>query len=472
MRERFREVTKILADRTKAEEEAGKGAAPAPGADVVEEEPLASIGDRMRGLREIAKDATKHGEVNKLERLDVLDKLLVSRDVVPKIDDGRMLFGSLTSEENGIMNTIGWSRAPDVTYEDEQNDPVTAWEKNIRYWRSLAAPEGLARAETKPVRAAREIMTPRALQSQDQIKAAIEKHIRDMVGDKVKIDLVDATDFGPVLPGWGTAGFNEGKVTSASYTPRRETREGVKVPIEGVIKIALQHPTRDNAVNHEAVHALIDLAATDPEVEVLKRERPRNRQIVKAHMDLTDQEVNNISGPEIDAVAGEIYMADRDNGGTGNKFGFHAALRALFDRLWKLLRQIRNALHGLGFHTSEDIYGRMHRGEMADRPMRETPGIDRSREIEQASQRRGGEAEEHKQPTGPQRVARRDTAISGRQHCQCLRRRPDGEHPSIDGEGIYGKLGGREVHRGYPGSEHPSEEARGRRPRSPDGRTA
>jgi hypothetical protein len=79
------------------------------------------------------------------ERAGVLNKLIVNRDFRPSLEGGRVRFRSLTPRENEIMNSIGWARAPDVSYEDEiSEDPLTslrAWERNIRHWLELASPK-------------------------------------------------------------------------------------------------------------------------------------------------------------------------------------------------------------------------------------------------------------------------------------------------------------------------------------------
>jgi hypothetical protein len=70
--------------------------------------------------------------------------LIANRDFVPVLRNGRMYFRSLTPYENETMSRIGWSRAPNVEYEQEiSSDPLTlrrAWERNIRHWYQLATP--------------------------------------------------------------------------------------------------------------------------------------------------------------------------------------------------------------------------------------------------------------------------------------------------------------------------------------------
>ena len=83
-------------------------------------------------------------EVMRDERQDVLRKLVDNKDFVPRLQDGRMSFSSLTPAENQIINRIGWGPAPDVhPWQESATDPFTqraAWERNIRYWLGLTGP--------------------------------------------------------------------------------------------------------------------------------------------------------------------------------------------------------------------------------------------------------------------------------------------------------------------------------------------
>jgi hypothetical protein len=80
-----------------------------------------------------------------LTRQNVLAKLIANGDFTPELDvaaPGKMWFRSLSPAENEVMTRIGWSRAPDVTFEMETGaDRAAAWEKNIRFWHSLASPD-------------------------------------------------------------------------------------------------------------------------------------------------------------------------------------------------------------------------------------------------------------------------------------------------------------------------------------------
>jgi hypothetical protein len=79
-------------------------------------------------------------------RLAILNKLMAHEDYVPLIDweVGRLKWPSLTAEENLEMNRIGWSRAPEVTYEMETAPQTSrdAWKRNVQFWQQLANPNG------------------------------------------------------------------------------------------------------------------------------------------------------------------------------------------------------------------------------------------------------------------------------------------------------------------------------------------
>lgn len=80
------------------------------------------------------------------DRIGVLRKLAAGRDWQPQLREGRVWFKSLSPEENEIMNRIGWSRADNVTWENETSaDDLTrmrAWRDNIQHWLRLASPPG------------------------------------------------------------------------------------------------------------------------------------------------------------------------------------------------------------------------------------------------------------------------------------------------------------------------------------------
>jgi hypothetical protein len=74
------------------------------------------------------------------QRQKALSKLIENKDFTPDISDGKMKFKSLNKSENQTVNGIGFGRAPNTSYEEEQSSPSTAWEKNIRYWHKLSLP--------------------------------------------------------------------------------------------------------------------------------------------------------------------------------------------------------------------------------------------------------------------------------------------------------------------------------------------
>jgi hypothetical protein len=102
----------------------------------------ARIGGVDVGSPEAVPAADNSDFLRNFERTHVLDKLLGAKDFRPSITEGRMKFRSLTPEENKIINRIGYSRHPDVTFDQETNpfSAPAAWEKNLQYWRNLSGP--------------------------------------------------------------------------------------------------------------------------------------------------------------------------------------------------------------------------------------------------------------------------------------------------------------------------------------------
>ena len=115
------------------------------------EEPLAGI-RRAANLDPppemvAANDDLRFGD---FARLEAINKVLASDDIVPALDNGRMKFKGLTPDENEAINRIGFGRAPDVTYEMEQAGSKEAWKKNLEHWKGLIEPAEPAKAKFVP----------------------------------------------------------------------------------------------------------------------------------------------------------------------------------------------------------------------------------------------------------------------------------------------------------------------------------
>jgi hypothetical protein len=156
-------------------------------------------------------------------------------------------------------------------------------------------------------------------------------------------------------------GHDQGQYESAgAYYPGRE-RSGV-FPL---IAVALaDNPDAVRTAYSEGWHA-IEGTLTATEIAILRRETPRLRKNVIAQApDLADA-IGKAEAEEIWSEAAANHAIAQANGEFVG--GIHIAVRRIFAKIMRLLARIRNAVAGLGFHTSEDIFESFARGEMAVR---------------------------------------------------------------------------------------------------------
>jgi hypothetical protein len=98
------------------------------------------------------------------------------------------------------------------------------------------------------------------------------------------------------------------------------------------------------------------------------REMARLREkIGRSYHGLTPDQIANLYGHEVRAIAFEAYAAAREAGSSNAGAGLHIAIRRFFEKLFNLLRRVRNYLKGLGFHTADDIFSRAYEGEFTKR---------------------------------------------------------------------------------------------------------
>jgi len=136
-----------------------------------------------------------------------------------------------------------------------------------------------------------------------------------------------------------------------------------------LIRVSLSPANADpiSTAYHEAFHIVQGYGIVHPqEREVLKREVPRLRAMLHRQTRSTMGDwALKISDKEVEAYAFEFYAAARDE--AGGAMGIHVAVRRAFDRVLEFIRRLGNALRGMGFQTTEDIYGRAYDGTMRDR---------------------------------------------------------------------------------------------------------
>jgi N12 class adenine-specific DNA methylase len=206
------------------------------------------------------------------------------------------------------------------------------------------------------------------------LEHALTDVVRKITGTSARVRFVDVYEIAPPAS-WGS--YGDGITTAA----------GSYIRAESLITVALADPaypveqTLDTTF-HEAFHHLEDKLLTDQELEVLKREDARLREIVKRANGFTDQQIGEIAGFEIRAMAFEYYANRRARGLEPQ--GLHIGIRRAFERLMDLLRRVRNYLRGLGYQNADDILQGAFDGAYANRaPIGSETG-------EQASIRRRG----------------------------------------------------------------------------------
>lgn len=192
-----------------------------------------------------------------------------------------------------------------------------------------------------------------------RIERALTAVVQRIAGPSASVRFVDIHELAAPPRGWGSLG-EEAVTARGSYLPAQD-----------LITIALadpRHPlpgTLDTAF-HEAFHAVENRLLTEQEMQVLRREEPRLRDIVQRAFRFSDDEIGSIADFEVRAMAFEAYAAARARG--QQVTGIHIGIRRAFERLFDLFSRIANALRGLGFQTANDVFARVYDGGVADRP--------------------------------------------------------------------------------------------------------
>jgi hypothetical protein len=205
-------------------------------------------------------------------------------------------------------------------------------------------------------------LSPLSPKRMADLSAAVTDLIRRIAGPSVDIKFEPGAYLADpdIGPGWGKV---KGQAV-AKYNVAK-----------GLIEMALGNGNITTDAIHEALHHIQNKMASDRELAVLKRETPRLRRKVGKAVAFTPEELASISDYEIQVIAGELYFDERARTGMGGE-GLHIGVRTLFERIFQLTRQLGNLLRGLGFDTSEKIFGKAYTGEMASRTPREGQGID------------------------------------------------------------------------------------------------
>jgi hypothetical protein len=136
--------------------------------------------------------------------------------------------------------------------------------------------------------------------------------------------------------------------------------------VTGLIRIAMESNVdpRSTAI-HESWHSLEALLTPD-EIKLLRRETPRLREVAAHFLGWDgaaqmEAEGSKLSTREVWASSAEAYIY-------GNHVkGIHIAVRRVFDRLARIIRQVRNYLEGLGFRTADDVFDAAWGGDIKAR---------------------------------------------------------------------------------------------------------
>ena len=242
-------------------------------------------------------------------------------------------------------------------------------------------------------------LTPAAAQAQRDMEGLLTRIIRDITGTGTTVRF----EPGPITLSAGVQGYAGFDPSAGAY--------GVYYGAERLIKLALASPeTMRSKAYHEAYHDL-EAQLMDPRTrKLMEHETRRLRERVQRGWNLTKDQIDQTPDDEIRPMAFEVYAAERESGRTPQ--GFHIGVRMFFERLMNLLRRVRNALHGMGFQTAEDIFKQAYEGEFANR----TPQDAQSPEAQAADLR---------PPVPADRRRRRRHNGQGHQRAR-IRRRPHG----------------------------------------------
>ncbi len=147
---------------------------------------------------------------------------------------------------------------------------------------------------------------------------------------------------------------------------------GMYNPGLDIIEIALGGPDPRSSVYHEAWHALELRRLHERELAVLKDETENLRPMVQRLYNLHYTQAAQLAGYEVRAYAFQHFDA------TNGRFEGQLSdpVRAIFARILRVMRRLRNMLRGMGFQTTEDIFSAAYRGEFANREVQEPADLD------------------------------------------------------------------------------------------------
>lgn len=200
-------------------------------------------------------------------------------------------------------------------------------------------------------------LTPAAAQARSDIESHLSDIVRRVTGNTIRVQFPDEINVDSA-PDWGKS---EPVGAFGQY-----------VPADKLIRLAMNPsmlPTADQTAYHEAFHAIEDTLLNDQERALLRREEARLRANLNRHF--TNSAVSGgrwadqIAGNEVRAISFEIYSHRRDRGLRPDTV--HIGIRVAFERIYQMLRRVRNLLQGYGFRTAEDIFSAAYEGKIGQR---------------------------------------------------------------------------------------------------------
>lgn len=133
------------------------------------------------------------------------------------------------------------------------------------------------------------------------------------------------------------------------------------------ITVALDYPKKFDTLHHEVVHALRDLGLfSDGEWGILARASERKW---KTQFDIDRDYGHASEDRRSEEGVAHAYAAWADG-----EIKVDGRIARLFKRIRDFFEAVRNAFHGLGFRTAEDVFRDIRSGEIGRRPRRSSEG--------------------------------------------------------------------------------------------------
>lgn len=161
---------------------------------------------------------------------------------------------------------------------------------------------------------------------------------------------------------------------------------------DAIIALALDRTGQDllTTAGHEAWHHVELALLTPAERAVLKREMARIRAYAARELNTAPDNLLDTPEYELTATAFQRWRREREEGLEAGAGSLHIAIRRIFERVFRMLRDIANGLRGLGYSRFEDIFETARAGGFRDRPFHKQPRTDNATEqIESATDNTG-----------------------------------------------------------------------------------